>query len=80
MYRSVLKGKYEVIINTERCKGCEICVHACPQQNLELGDDVNGLGYHPVKFSFHGKAGDCTGCNICYWVCPEYAILGVVKA
>jgi len=79
MPQQILKEKWNVIINRERCKGCEICVYACPQQNLELSKEVNGLGYHYVEFDFHGKRGDCTGCNICYTVCPEYAILGVVS-
>ncbi len=79
MYRSVLGQKWSVIINAERCKGCEICVNACPEQNLRLSERINGLGYHPVEFSFHGKRGDCTGCNICYTVCPDYSILGVAS-
>ena len=78
MYKVVHSG-WEVVINNERCKGCEICVNACPQQNLELSDNVNSLGYHYVVFSEIGKRGACTGCKICWWVCPEYAILEVRK-
>ncbi|MDG6931329.1 MAG: 4Fe-4S binding protein [Nitrososphaerota archaeon] len=79
MYHPVLRQKWDVIIDADRCKGCEICVNACSQQNLELSKSINGLGYHYVEFNFHGKRGDCTGCNICYTVCPDYSILEVVS-
>lgn len=53
------------------CKGCELCVNACPQDVLSL--DMNRLtpkGYHPVYLSADG----CTGCAICALVCPEAAL------
>ncbi|MFP3261547.1 MAG: 4Fe-4S binding protein [Nitrososphaeria archaeon] len=78
MYQ-VVHSKWEVIINKERCKGCEICINACPQQNLSLSENVNSQGYHYVEFFEMGKKGECTGCKICWWVCPEYAILEVRK-
>lgn len=53
------------------CKGCDLCVDACPQEVLAL--DLLHLtpkGYHPVHLVQEG----CTGCAICAIVCPEAAL------
>lgn len=56
-------------IAEERCKGCELCITACPQHVLELDRGiVNRLGYHPVRLT--DEAG-CTSCAICAKVCPD---------
>ena len=69
--------KAMVIIDSEVCKGCSLCVSACPQKNLELSTSLNRIGYHPVEFHYHGEKGDCTACGLCYWVCPDFAIAEV---
>jgi 2-oxoglutarate ferredoxin oxidoreductase subunit delta len=64
------KGRIEV--RDDYCKGCEICVSACPQEVLALAKDrMNAKGYHPVELIEQG----CTGCGICAIVCPEAAII-----
>lgn len=68
-----------VNINSELCKGCELCIYACPTGNLSLSPELNRKGYHPVVFSFNGKRGPCSACGICYWVCPDFAIAEVKK-
>ena len=53
------------------CKGCELCISACPPQVMEL--DMSRLtpkGYHPA----HTFKDGCTGCTICALVCPDAAI------
>jgi 2-oxoglutarate ferredoxin oxidoreductase subunit delta len=56
-------------IATERCKGCELCITACPHHVLELDTAVvNRLGYHPVRLT--DPAG-CTSCVLCARVCPD---------
>jgi len=53
------------------CKGCELCVSACPQDVLSLDmDRLTPKGYHPAYLSAAG----CTGCAICALVCPEAAL------
>lgn len=53
------------------CKGCELCVQACPQHVLALnGDRLTSKGYHPAYLHREG----CTGCAICALVCPEAAL------
>lgn len=56
-------------IATDHCKGCELCVTACPHGVLALDVTlVNRLGYHPVVLT--DPAG-CTSCAICARVCPD---------
>ena len=53
------------------CKGCELCISACPQEVLHL--DMSRLtpkGYHPAHIVKDG----CTGCAICAVICPDAAI------
>jgi 2-oxoglutarate ferredoxin oxidoreductase subunit delta len=63
-----------VSVLPELCKGCELCVYACPSGNLTLSPGLNSKGYHPAVFAYQGKRGLCTACGICYWVCPDMAI------
>ena len=39
------KIKGAVVVNTERCKGCELCVVACPLKVLTMSKQVNSKGY-----------------------------------
>lgn len=63
--------KGRIVVDEKFCKGCELCVSACPQDVLELAlDRMTTKGYHPAEL----KAQGCTGCGICAVVCPEIAI------
>jgi 2-oxoglutarate ferredoxin oxidoreductase subunit delta len=56
-------------IAAEHCKGCELCITACPHGVLALDPVVvNSLGYHPVRLT--NPAG-CTSCVLCARVCPD---------
>lgn len=58
-------------VNELHCKGCELCVQACPQDVMSLDKArLTPKGYHPV----HLHAEGCTGCAICAVVCPEAAL------
>lgn len=60
----------EVVIDIERCKGCELCIQACPEQTLALGKSLNHKGYQYVV-----KVNDnCTGCVNCAIICPDGVI------
>jgi 2-oxoglutarate ferredoxin oxidoreductase subunit delta len=58
-------------VNEMYCKGCEICVDACPKEVLALDNEhLTPKGYHPVILIRDG----CTGCAVCAVVCPEAAL------
>jgi len=60
-----------VKIRVELCKGCEICIDACPQDCLILSQELNQQGYHFAQLSDD----TCTGCVNCALVCPEAVII-----
>jgi 2-oxoglutarate ferredoxin oxidoreductase subunit delta len=63
-----VKGWIEV--SDQFCKGCDLCVNACPQHVLALDmEHLTSKGYHPAHLIKEG----CTGCAICAVVCPEAA-------
>lgn len=63
------KGKPE--IDRERCKGCGLCIRACPMKVLSLDGTANSWGYYPSKVVAGEK---CIACGNCYAVCPDVAI------
>jgi len=64
-----------VVIREEECKGCELCIDACPVNVLEMSAELNSHGYHPSTYIGEG----CTGCGVCFYVCPEPGALTVYK-
>ena len=63
--------KFQVIIDRERCKGCELCRSFCPKQLIEMDTQVNAKGYCPAKMT---RSDACVGCASCALVCPDCAI------
>jgi 2-oxoglutarate ferredoxin oxidoreductase subunit delta len=57
--------------DTERCKGCELCVVACPQSIIRMCDELNAKGCHPAVIVDESK---CTRCGLCYRMCADLAI------
>ncbi len=67
-----------LVIATERCKGCELCVAACPTHVLALDlSTVNALGHHPVHLL---DAFRCTSCALCAKVCPDAVFTVIAPA
>ncbi len=62
-----------VVFREDECKGCGLCVTACPPKVLRLADRLNHFGYHAAEYTGDG----CTGCGICFYCCPEPGVLTV---
>ncbi|MCL3778917.1 4Fe-4S dicluster domain-containing protein [Prolixibacteraceae bacterium JC049] len=65
------KVKGAVVVDNEACKGCDLCVVACPHDVLSLHKNVNGKGYH---YSHMSNPEACVGCSACAMVCPDSCI------
>ena len=62
--------KGSVSFDIETCKGCELCIDACPQESLALSREINAQGYHYAVL----VKDNCTGCVNCALVCPDAVI------
>ncbi|WP_166963359.1 4Fe-4S dicluster domain-containing protein [Yeosuana marina] len=65
------KVKGAIVVNTETCKGCEVCMPVCPEKVIGMSSEVNRKGFH---FAYMEHPEDCTGCTNCGLVCPDRAI------
>jgi len=65
------KVRGAIVVDVERCKGCELCLYACPTDVIRLSRDVNGKGYH---YAYMENPEACTGCVNCATVCPDTVI------
>ncbi len=65
-----------VEVHSEECKGCGLCIEACPPKCLELAHDLSAYGVHPAVYTGDG----CTGCGICFYCCPEPGAITVYRA
>ena len=66
-----------VVIDSEKCKGCYLCVGVCPKGILKQGNKYNSKGIYPVVFEDEKKA--CIGCAMCAKRCPDMAIVEVYR-
>ncbi|MGB9233725.1 MAG: 4Fe-4S dicluster domain-containing protein [Terriglobales bacterium] len=64
-----------ILIDTEECKGCGLCVESCPPECLELLPELNAYGVHPAHYTGEG----CSGCGICFYCCPEPGAITVYR-
>ena len=74
MAKNPKKGK--IVIDRERCKGCHICIEVCPNNRIEVDEELNAKGYSPARFKETVNEGEkgCVGCAQCATVCPDVAI------
>jgi len=62
----------KIIVNESKCKGCELCISACPRGLIKLDTErINAMGYHPSMLTDEEK---CIGCAMCAMMCPHVAI------
>ena len=65
------KIKGGIVVDTERCKGCNLCVVACPLHIIALSKEVHVKGYN---FANSISEDMCNGCSSCGTVCPDGCI------
>ena len=49
-------------VDVDECKGCGLCVEACPPKVIGLSERLNHYGYRTATYAGAG----CTGCGICF--------------
>ncbi len=66
------KMRGAIVVDTERCKGCRLCMRACPLNLITMTDKaVNHKGYAYAQQT-HWE--ECNGCTSCAIVCPDGCI------
>ena len=63
-------------IDGDECKGCGLCVEACPPKVIGMSEHLNHYGYRTATYAGSG----CTGCGICFMACPEPGAITVLRA
>jgi len=64
----MVRTRGTVVIDVDACKGCLLCIDACPVDVLVMTEQlVNARGYrYPMLLA------GCTGCTACSQVCPDF--------
>jgi len=62
----------KVTFNTDKCKGCGLCVVSCPRGILEISQDKLNKKGHPVAVC--SNQDECIGCASCAIMCPDCVI------
>ena len=61
-----------IIFDEEKCKGCGLCITACPKKIISLDKDkINKKGYNPAGVK---DKDSCTSCAQCAIICPDVVI------
>ncbi len=61
----------KIVVDKERCKGCERCKESCPQKVIGMSEELNPKGYFFAEPAMQPR---CIGCRICAVACPDVAI------
>ena len=63
-------------IDVDECKGCGLCIEACPPKVIGMSERLNHYGYRTAVYAGAG----CTACGICFVACPEPGAITVLRA
>ena len=62
----------KVTFKTDLCKGCGLCVEACPKKIIVIARDIiNKKGHNPAAITDQSK---CIACAFCATMCPDCVI------
>lgn len=65
-------AKSKVTIDETVCKGCGLCVVACPKKIVTINRaKLNAKGYNPASVD---DMETCIACAMCAMMCPDSAI------
>ncbi len=67
--------KGAIVVDVEKCKGCELCAQACPNDVIAFSKELNIKGFH---YAYMENPDECTGCENCALVCPD-AVITIYK-
>ncbi|MGL4791128.1 MAG: 4Fe-4S dicluster domain-containing protein [Anaerotignaceae bacterium] len=69
-------AKFTIIFNQKECKGCGLCIAACPKKIISLNTGItNDAGYNPASIA---DMASCIGCQSCARMCPD-CVITIVK-
>lgn len=69
-------AKCMVKFDNEKCKGCELCISACPVKIIKLQEkELNVKGYRTAHIEEMDR---CIGCGSCALMCPD-GVISVYK-
>lgn len=60
-----------IYIDKDLCKGCGLCIDACPVHVYEIKGETNRKGFAVVSAVEPDK---CVKCKICEKICPDLAL------
>ncbi|WSY19059.1 4Fe-4S dicluster domain-containing protein (plasmid) [Embleya sp. NBC_00896] len=61
-------SKGTLVIDVDACKGCDLCIDACPVDVLRMTvDEVNDRGYRYPQL-----LPGCIACKACSAICPDF--------
>jgi len=69
------RDRGDLWIDVDECKGCGLCIEACPPKVVSLSERLNHYGYRTAVYAGAG----CTGCGICFMICPEPGAITVFR-
>jgi len=69
------KTEPHIVIDSELCKGCQLCIAICPKSVIGISEKLNSSSYHPAFY----KGAGCTACGFCFYACPEPGAIRVFK-
>ena len=62
----------KVSFRTDLCKGCGLCVGACPKKIIVISKEkINIKGHHPAEITDQSS---CIACAFCATMCPDCVI------
>lgn len=62
----------KITFNSDLCKGCGLCVAACPKGLIFI--DTSSLNLKGYNVAATKENDECTGCACCAMMCPDCVI------